>query len=149
VTLGADVPFFVGDGPALVRGIGERITPMSLPSAWIALAMPALHVSTAAIFASRELTRSTPSVKMNVFSEGYGRNDLEAAAVARHPQVGEVVAALSQASAHARMTGSGSCVFAPFETERDARAALESLPAVTPRVVARTLGRHPLASFAR
>lgn len=149
VRLGADVPFFLGDGPALVRGVGERITPMTLPAAWIALAMPALHVSTAAIFASRELTRSTPSVKMNVFSEGYGRNDLEAAAVARHPRVGEVIAALSQVSAHARMTGSGSCVFAAFRTEREARAALETLPGPMPRVVVRTLGRHPLAPFAR
>jgi 4-diphosphocytidyl-2-C-methyl-D-erythritol kinase len=149
VTLGADVPFFLGDGPALVRGIGERITPMSVPTAWIALAMPALHVSTASIFASRQLTRSTASAKMNVFSEGYGRNDLEAAAVARHPQVGEVIAALSQVSADARMTGSGSCVFAAFRTEREARAALETLPGPMPRVVARTLGRHPLASFAR
>jgi len=147
--LGADVPFFLGDGPALARGIGERLTSMSMPTAWIALAMPALHVSTASIFASRELTRSTPSVKMNVFSEGYGRNDLEVAAIVRHPQVGEVVAALSRASAHARMTGSGGCVFAPFETEREAREALESLPGATPRVVARTLVRHPLASFAR
>ena len=149
VELGADVPFFLGEGPAYVRGIGEQLTPMSVPAAWIALAMPAVHASTAGIFASRELTRSRPSAKMGVFSEGYGHNDLEAAAIARHPQVGEVVEALSRASAFARMTGSGACVFAPFATERDAYAALETLPAATPRVVARTLGRHPLASFAR
>ena len=65
---------------------------------------------------------------MNVFSEGYGHNDLEAAAVAQYPQVGEAVEALRRASPAARMTGSGACVFASFETERDARRALAVLP---------------------
>jgi 4-diphosphocytidyl-2-C-methyl-D-erythritol kinase len=46
------------------------------------------------------------------------------------------------------MTGSGACVFAPFASEREARAALELLPAGTPGCVVRTIARHPLASFA-
>jgi 4-diphosphocytidyl-2-C-methyl-D-erythritol kinase len=149
VTLGADVPFFLGEGPALARGIGDELTPMSAPTSWVALAMPAIHIATSSIFASRELTRSTPSVKMDVFSEGYGHNDLEAVAVSRHSAVGEVVRAMRRASAGARMTGSGACVFASFRAEREARRALEALPAGTPRIVARTLERHPLASFAR
>ena len=31
LALGADVPFFLGGEPALARGIGERLTPVSLP----------------------------------------------------------------------------------------------------------------------
>ena len=56
--------------------------------------------------------------------------------------------ALRRASPQARMTGSGACVFAAFAAERDARKALELLPAGTPGRVVRTLARHPLASFA-
>jgi 4-diphosphocytidyl-2-C-methyl-D-erythritol kinase len=148
VRLGADVPFFLGGGAALARGIGDDLTPMSIPSFWVALAMPRVHVSTASIFASAELTRSVPSAKMDVFSEGYGHNDLESAAVARFPQVREAVQALRQASPLARMTGSGACVFAPFVAESDARKALDLLPGGTPRCVVRMLARHPLASFA-
>lgn len=148
VRLGADVPFFLGGGAALARGIGDVLTPLSIPAFWVALAMPRVHVSTAAMFASAELTRSVPSAKMNVFSEGYGRNDLEGAAGAQFPQVREAVLALRRASPLARMTGSGACVFAPFVTEPDARKALELLPADTPRCVVRTVARHPLASFA-
>ena len=85
MTLGADVPFFVHGENAFVRGIGEVIAPVSLPRQWLALALPAVQVPTAAIFAAPELTRSTPSAKINVFSVGYGRNDLEPVAAARHP----------------------------------------------------------------
>lgn len=148
VALGADVPFFLGEGPALARGIGEALTPMSVPVRFVALAMPRLHVQTASIFASPELTRATPSVKMNVFSEGYGHNDLEAVAVSRFPQVRDAVLALRRASPHARMSGSGACVFALFDAEHDAKRALALLPAEIPGCVARTLARHPLASFA-
>ena len=147
-TLGADVPFFLGAGPALARGTGDVLTPMTVPTAWIALAMPRAHVPTARIFASAELTRSTPSAKMDVFSEGYGHNDLEAVAAAAFPPVGLALHAMRRASALARMTGSGACVFAPFDAERDARRALEALPADLPACVVRTLARHPLAAFA-
>ncbi len=148
VTLGADVPFFLGETPALARGIGERLTPMSLPTCWLALAMPAVQVATAEIFAAPELTRSTPSAKMDVFSEGYGRNDLEAVAASRFPRVAEALRALRRASPQARMTGSGACVFAVFATEAEAQSALGLLPAGIPGQVVRTVARHPLASFA-
>ena len=146
-SLGADVPFFVGGQAALARGIGEMLTPMSVPARWVALAMPDVHVPTAMIFASRELTRSTPSAKMNVFSEGYGHNDLEAVAVSRFPRVGLAVRALRQASPAARMTGSGSCAFATFDAQSDAERAIAMLPPGMSGLVVRTLARHPLAAF--
>ena len=148
VTLGADVAFFVGGDNAIARGIGERLSPISVPPAWIVIARPDAHASTAAMFAARELTRNSPSAKIDVFSEGYGHNDLEAAAVARFPQLREAVQALRRASPAARMSGSGACVFASFAGEDDARRALASLPADMPGCIVRTLNRHPLASFA-
>ncbi len=146
--LGADVPFFLGEGAAVARGIGEMLTPVSVPTTWAALAMPRAHVATAAVFASPRLTRSTPSAKINVFSEGYGVNDLEAVTAAQCAPVRDALQALRRASSFARMTGSGGCVFAPFASEHEARAALRLLPADTPGCVVRTIARHPLASFA-
>lgn len=148
-TLGADVPFFVGGGPALARGIGDVLTPVTLPASWVALAFPAAHVRTADVFAAPELTRSSASAKIDVFSEGYGRNDLAAVTVARFPEVGEALAALLRAAPQARMTGSGACVFAACATEHEARAALACVPPQVGRHLARTLARHPLADFAR
>jgi 4-diphosphocytidyl-2-C-methyl-D-erythritol kinase len=146
--LGADVPFFVFGETALARGVGERLTAMSAPRAFLALAFPDAHVATAEIFASPHLTRSTPSAKIDVFSESYGRNDLSETACARHPPVAEALAALAHVAPQARMTGSGACVYAPFARERDARAAADALPAGLRVAVVRTLSRHPLAAFA-
>ena len=148
VRLGADVPFFLCGEPALARGIGERLTPVSMPSFWVGVLTPAHAVSTAMIFAATELTRDSASAKIEVFSECYGRNDLQPAAVARFPDIATALAALSERSPAARMTGSGSCVFAPFATEAEARAAIASRPHAMQGFVARTLARHPLAAFA-
>ena len=148
LALGADVPFFVFGEPAVARGVGERLAAVSLPPLWVTVLAPAVAVPTAAIFGAAELTRDTPSVKMDVFSEGYGRNDLQPVAVARHPAVAEALAWLTARSPHARMTGSGGCVFAPFASEADAVAALSARPAAVGGFVARTLARHPLAAFA-
>lgn len=144
--LGADVPFFVHGENALVRGIGEVIVPVSLPRQWLALAMPPVQVPTAAIFASAHLTRSTPSAKMNVFSEGYGRNDLEAVAATAYAPVAGAIAAMAAAAGNARMSGSGACVIARCDSERSAREVLAALPRGTGGCVVRTLARHPLAT---
>ncbi len=147
-TLGADVPFFLFGQPAMARGIGELLRPITLPPLWIAVIAPAVSVSTAAIFAAPELTRNTASAKMDVFSEGYGRNDLQAVAEARFPEIASALAELRRRSPMARMTGSGGCVFAPFPSEEQARRAFEARLPGTTGFVARTLSRHPLASFA-
>jgi 4-diphosphocytidyl-2-C-methyl-D-erythritol kinase len=147
-TLGADVPFFVGGTAAVARGIGERLTPVSLPTGWIAIASPAAAIRTADIFAAPELTRNTPSAKIDVFSEGYGHNDLQAVTVAKAPEVRRAVGALNDAAPHARMTGSGACAIALCASEREARHAVVALPPSLQGFVVRTIARHPLAGFA-
>ncbi len=148
LALGADLPFLLGGEPALARGIGERLTPVTLPTLWVAVIAPPIVVPTAAIFGAPELTRNAPSAKIDVFSEGYGRNDLQPVAAARFPDVAAALGALRERSPYARMTGSGGCVFAPFVSEGEACAAVEARPRAMHGFVARTLRRHPLAAFA-
>ncbi len=148
--LGADVPFFVFGEPAFARGIGEILQACSVPLAWFVVLVPPIHVSTAEIFAAAELTRNSESAKMSVFSEGYGRNDLQQAAVARFQAIADALAALSGVAPDAgtRMTGSGACVLAAFDNEKAAQHALSRLPRELTGFVARALDRHPLWSFA-
>ena len=147
LSLGADVPFFVHGENAIVRGIGEVVAPVSLPRQWLALAMPRVSIATASIFSSPELTRSTPSAKMNVFSESYGRNDLEPVAASGTPELAVTLAALKARAGNARMTGSGSAAFAVCSDAAAAAAIVAALSDVEARVVS-TLARHPLAAFA-
>ncbi len=148
LTLGADVPFFVFGEPAFAHGVGEHCRAVSLPPLWVAVVVPSAAVRTAEIFGSAELTRNTPSAKMSVFSEGYGWNDLQAVTTARFPEVAAALAGLRKRSPLARMTGSGGCVFASFDSEIRARDALAARPPGMRGFVARTLARHPLAAFA-
>jgi hypothetical protein len=117
----------------------------SQPTSGIALVT---LLGTASVFAAAELTRNTASAKIEVFSEGYGRNDLQPVASARHPDIAVALQGLAKHAPHARMTGSGACVFAPFGSVRQASAALAARPPGFDGFVARTLTRHPLAGFA-
>jgi 4-diphosphocytidyl-2-C-methyl-D-erythritol kinase len=150
LSLGADVPFFVFGEPAFARGIGEILHACSVPPTWFVVLVPPIHVSTAEIFGAAELTRNSESVKMSVFSEGYGRNDLQQAAVARFQAIADALAVLRGVAPDAgtRMTGSGACVWAAFGNEEAAQYALSRLPRGLTGFVARTLDRHPLWSFA-
>jgi 4-diphosphocytidyl-2-C-methyl-D-erythritol kinase len=143
LALGADVPFFVYGRNALGEGIGERLSALELPSAWYLVLTPQVSVSTKEIFASA-LTHRSKGIKIPPFLSGQGANDLEAAVVARYPDVKASLAWLKKHRPQARMTGSGACVFAEFETETEARALHAALPAGMQGFVARGLERHPL-----
>ena len=141
--LGADVPLFVLGRNALGEGIGERLSPLALPAAWYLVLEPQVSVSTKEIFAAA-LTPPGKRLKIPPFFSGQGRNDLEAAVVARHPEVDRHLQWLRQRRPQARMTGSGACVFAEFGSETEARALHAQLPSGMRGFVARGLERHPL-----
>ena len=115
LSLGADVPFFVGGRNAWVEGIGERLTPFELAPARFAVLKPAVAVPTSAIFGSPGLKRDTePAILSDFLANpfGFGRNDLEPCAKAYSAEVGQALEMLSRQFGASRMSGSGSAVFA-------------------------------------
>lgn len=146
--LGADVPVFVFGRNALGEGVGERLTALDLAPAWYLVLTPQVSVSTKEIFADAALTRDTKPLKIPPFLSGQGRNDLQAVAVRRYPQIAELLTWLKQrvpeGSFAPRMTGSGSCVFAEFARQEDAQALHAQVPAGMRGFVAPGLDRHPL-----
>ena len=141
--LGADVPFFVFGENALGEGIGERLAPLDLPPAWYLVLVPQVSVSTKETFSSA-LTPKGKRLKIPPFFPGQGQNDLEPIVTARYPEVAAQLAWLRQHRPQARMTGSGACVFAEFESEAQARALHTQLPGGMNGFVAQGLERHPL-----
>jgi 4-diphosphocytidyl-2-C-methyl-D-erythritol kinase len=144
VRLGADVPFFTLGRNAFGEGIGERLTPLDLDPDWYVVITPQVAVSTGEIFSSPELTRDTKPLTMQAFFAGLGRNDLEPVVCRRFP---EVARALEWLRGHgdARLSGSGSSVFAAYPTEAEARAIVARIPGEWRGVAVRGLDRHPLA----
>jgi len=141
--LGADVPLFVHGSSAWGEGVGDRLTPIGLPQRHFAIVHPGVGVRTAEIFQAIELTRNSPRTTIRGFLKAGGGNDCEPVVSGRNPEVARALAWLA-ARGSARLTGTGSCVFAPFDTPEAARAALADLPAEWTGYVARGLDRSPL-----
>ncbi|MDX1253390.1 MAG: 4-(cytidine 5'-diphospho)-2-C-methyl-D-erythritol kinase [Gammaproteobacteria bacterium] len=145
--LGADVPVFVAGHAAWAEGVGEKLTPVTLPEPWYVVLVPACHVSTAAIFSAQELTRDLPPLTIEGFLSGQGRNVCEPVVRSRYPQVAEAMDWLTRFGP-ARMTGTGACVFCAFAAESEARRVLAQLPPSWQGFVAKGMNRSPLDEVA-
>jgi 4-diphosphocytidyl-2-C-methyl-D-erythritol kinase len=143
VKLGADVPVFVRGRSAWAEGRGERLTPLDLPDAWFALVHPLVHVATAAVFQAPELTRNSPPITMDGFLTSGGRNDCEPVVRARYPEVARALDWLGH-WAPARLTGTGSCIFASCASLNEAQDIVTRVPAPWRGIVARGMNVSPL-----
>lgn len=163
VTLGADVPFFIGGSNAWVEGIGELLTPMAVPEQNLALIKPAVSIETRVVFSHPELVRDTPRAILEGFDAdellditapadgvGWGHNDLQAVAELLHPEVREAAAILRSRYGNSRMSGSGSVVFARAASGSDLAPVLDGeLPQGWVTKVCRSLPQHPLRDWVR
>lgn len=141
--LGADVPFFIHGRDAFVEGIGEHMQTLSLtPTCYVVLS-PGVEIPTREIFQSKDLTRDSEPIKISDFVEGTTRNDLQAAACKLYPEVLDAIEWLSF-HAPARMTGSGSCIFAKFDGVTAAQKVVQSCPVRWKAWVAQSVDKHPL-----
>ena len=141
--LGSDVPVFVYGSSAWAEGRGERLSPLELPERWYVLIHPHVAVSTAEVFQAPELTRNSPLITIRAFSESGGRNDCEPVVRARAPQVGEALDWLNR-FASARLTGTGSCIFASCASADAAERIAARVPDCWTSYVARGLNLSPV-----
>ena len=155
--LGADVPFFIGGRNALVEGIGERLTPVTVPAQWLAVVKPPAAIETRAIFASPLLARRPEAAILESFAVNaqhgllgpdFGANDLQAAAESECAQVVQAASMLQQQFGNSRMTGSGSAVFARAGNGAEPSAAMPALAVGWVGRMCRSLDEHPLAGWA-
>ena len=144
--LGADVPFFVFGETAFAEGVGEALRPLAVPPAWYVMVAPPVSVPTAEIFSAKELTRDTEILIMQGFAAHKTRNDMQAVVCMKYREVAESLEWLSRYG-DARMSGSGACLFAPFDSERQAQQVAASAPSGWKVWVARGLDRHPLKDW--
>lgn len=143
VQLGADVPLFVRGQAAWAEGVGEQLTPVELPQRVYLVIKPQAAVATAEIFQAAELTRNSPVTTIRAFLAGGGRNDCTSTVRGRYPEIAEALDWLDEFG-DARLTGTGSCVFAAMADEAVAGEALRRLPTRWSGYVVRGLNRSPL-----
>src|SRR5664279_4151842 len=135
VKLGADVPFFIFKKTALAEGIGEALTAMpEMPTAWVLLVNPGVHVSTAWVYKNLKLTNGGELAKLPSLYESVAEicsifaNDLETVTIPAFPVIADIKNSLLRHGAlGAMMSGSGPTVFGLYqdkETAEHARAAI-------------------------
>jgi 4-diphosphocytidyl-2-C-methyl-D-erythritol kinase len=146
--LGADVPVFVRGSSAWGQGVGEDLQALELPESWYVVIHPGIHVGTRDVFQSPELTRNSPIITIRAFFQSGGRNDCEPVVRARFPEVAEALDWLGR-FAPARLTGTGSCIFAPCATAIDAERLAARVPDRWKSFVARGLNRSPAHEMLR
>jgi 4-diphosphocytidyl-2-C-methyl-D-erythritol kinase len=143
LSLGADVPVFVRGHAAWAEGIGELLTEIEPVEYWYLVINPGCHVPTAGIFGAPDLTRNTPAITIRDFLKSGGHNDCEPVVRRLYPEVAAVLDWLGQ-YAGARLTGTGACVFAGFNSKEQAEKIKTSLPSKWQGFVARGLNHSPL-----
>ncbi len=127
VRLGADVPIFVRGVAAFAEGIGEKLTPCQPKEKWYVVLKPNVSISTALIFGHPNLIRNTPKRSFQELLHSPWANDCEKIARDLYSEVDELLTWLVQ-YAPSRLTGTGACVFAEFETEEEARRIFSLKP---------------------
>lgn len=129
--LGADVPFFLSGHNAWVEGVGEHITPISLPLAHFLMVKPPVGASTPRVFSDSTLKRDTKPAILQGFAandpndqqSGLVRcniqqllegthNDLQPVVERLCPEMVDCMQWLKSHGLQGRMTGSGTAVFA-------------------------------------
>ncbi len=128
--LGADVPVFIQGKSAWAEGVGEQLTPLDLTEKWFLVIHPEVSVSTAEIFADQGLTRDCEPLTITRFLQGceskFFTNIFEPVVKRKYPQIAQAIDWLSAFSS-ARLTGTGACVFASFDSSIEAQKVLEEL----------------------
>jgi len=142
-TLGADVPVFVHGESAFAEGIGDILTPLTLPQRWFLVITPNCHVSTREIFSNPQLTRNSSPIKIRALSGVEYRNDCQDVVSKLYPAVGSVLQWVENFSAPL-MTGTGASVFCSFDSKSEAQHVLNKLPKQWTGFVAKGVNRSPV-----
>ncbi len=152
LSLGADVPVFINGYTAWAEGIGEILSPIKTPNSHFLVVFINQHTSTKEIFSHKALTMSPMIGKISDFSELVNtHNDCLQAAVEQTNEIQQALEQLNQCSnviSEARMSGTGSCVFAEFSTKQDALVAQKNIPNKWMSFTAKAIETSPILNWA-
>ncbi len=124
VRLGADVPIFVRGHASWVEGVGEQLSSITIEEPWYVVVFPNVHLNTQQMFADPDLTRDCVPIKIRDFLQGKladfeeTQNVFESIA-RRQPAVERAFQCIEE-YVPARLTGSGSALFAACESKQQA-----------------------------
>jgi 4-diphosphocytidyl-2-C-methyl-D-erythritol kinase len=142
--LGPEVSVFVRGRSAWVTGMGDHIKPIKLPRRWYVLLDTHEKVQNSDLFQATELTRNAPPATISSFASGETlENVFEPVIRSRYPRVAAALDWLGS-HGHARLSGSGGCVFLETATPERAEAVARRCPVMFTAHVVEGVGLSPL-----
>ncbi len=147
--LGADVPVFIRGESALAEGIGDVLRPAAVRplATYFLVLVPDVSAHTADLFAHPNLLRDTPKQDDACLLSNWqtqGENVFQPLVLADNATLQELHDRLRERAGFARMTGSGTCLFAPVASraqgESIGREILDAHPALLRFFVAAAKG---------
>jgi 4-diphosphocytidyl-2-C-methyl-D-erythritol kinase len=130
--LGADIPFFLVGGTALVTGIGENIRPLAtLVDKHYLLITPPIHCSTADIFTAFDarpyLYKTIIPPPPTLLRHHLGENSLRTTVFNLYPEFKDLEKWVIKHKKDLYMSGSGATTFIPFESLSDCKDFYEKV----------------------
>lgn len=154
LSFGADIPVFIYGRASLAEGVGEKLTAIELNEPWYVVITPSCQVATVKMYADPQLTRNTPSLRIETLAKveienmmGELKNDFEPVVRSHYPEVAAAMEWLSNYG-KARLSGSGASVFSCFNSEAEASVVAKQLPPRFKGFVAKGMNKSLLISVA-
>jgi 4-diphosphocytidyl-2-C-methyl-D-erythritol kinase len=158
LSLGADIPIFIHGHAAWGEGIGEKLTDTLPLTPFYLIVRPQCNVNTSEIFSHKRLTRDTPKLRIAAAleevlpdpfdSNSRYKNDCENLVCELYPEVKSAMTWLNSMS-NARLTGTGSCIYAPFASIQEAEDAALKAPSDVETFAVKALNISPLIECLR
>lgn len=148
---GADTTACLHSKSSIIEGIGDKITPLSIPN----LKLPILlinnlkHLSTKEVYNNITVINSNKkapipidiSANKNIFLNFIKQqnNDLTSSAISILPEIQNILKELNNTNPFlSRMTGSGSTCFAIYKSKQDLKIAVDKLRSIYPNYLITT-----------
>ena len=126
--IGADVPFFIKNSDSLIRGIGDIVINQSFPKYYFLIIKPVTNCLTSKMF--KEIKSKNINFNqefdINKITEYDQGNDFEISVNEKFDEIASLLKFLNNLPnvIFTRLTGSGSCIFAAFESKKNAESSL-------------------------
>ncbi len=148
-SLGADIPFFLQEGAALVYGTGEFMKKIEIGPGYGVLCLPGIHVNTKVAYSKlkRPLQPDAPPETLSSMSGQVSdalksshwdlvsalSNDFEKPVFEMHPELGRLKESFyDEGASYCSLSGSGSAVYALVPSKMEQRRVLERMAARNP-----------------
>ena len=122
--IGADVPFFVSNHDSLIREIGDVIIKKSFPKYYFLIIKPKQNCSTKEIYNEINLDKLNFDLNLDTdeINEADSGNDFEIILENKFKEINNLLKFMRSLPnvIFARLTGTGSCIFAAFESKKHA-----------------------------